>query len=371
MRHARGWTAAGVFLAAGLGGCGYTVMTPLTPAGELRGGQGGVAVAAPRLAISKDVLWFGVDESTVLAVELVVENRGGTIERIDLDRISLTMQRDSADASTEQTRAPGAGAAGEFPGWVSRMTAGDNLAPVTVAVDPGETRRLWVAFAGVARVETNAEERLSLEVPTSAGAVAVVLAEPARGRPRWSVPRDSLGDVRFGPAAGLGTFFVSGPRDVAGLSVGLLGVASPLGRFASGISLGFVIVSPEGTTPPREVTAGVRLETSLTYPWSFRMRRRTVSVGPTVGTDLIAGSTNGRAWSAIASGVTVGVALLVDADRPVMGPLPIDPVRTNYGASYALRLGYEYLRGDLPGVPVAERRGMSGAFLSAAFRFGR
>src|SRR5689334_11769631 len=117
MRHPRAWTA-GILL--GTAGCGYTVMTPITPAADLRAVQGGVAVAAPRLAISKDVLWFGVDESTVLAVELVVENRGGTVERIDLDRISLTVQRDSADAGTAERRAPGDGAAGEFPGWVRR-----------------------------------------------------------------------------------------------------------------------------------------------------------------------------------------------------------------------------------------------------------
>jgi hypothetical protein len=164
------------------GGCGQSlVATRPTEPVTAHSTSTGLSAALDRVLVTDGVRAHGMDDGARLVVELRVKNEGAVARRLSPGSFSCTMELDAT--RPEQTRAllPAGGGEGKFHGVPDEGTV---LAGVTIP--PGEERAVWAIFEGYRFEGSGAPRRITLTVPLEGGgALAVVIADPARGGLRW------------------------------------------------------------------------------------------------------------------------------------------------------------------------------------------
>lgn len=162
-------------------GCGQSFLAtrptePVTIAGA------GVSAALERVFVTDGMRANGLDDEARLVVELRVRNEGAAPRRISPGAFSCAMELDAR--RPEQTRAllAAGGGEGTFPGRLP--DEGSVLAGVTVP--PGEDRLVWAIFEAYRFEGSGLARRVTLTIPVEGGrALALVIADPARGGLRW------------------------------------------------------------------------------------------------------------------------------------------------------------------------------------------
>jgi hypothetical protein len=174
--------------AAFASGCGETFIAarPTEP----------VTVSAHRLAAEVARLWLtddvrdrGLADDVDLVVELDVTNGDAVAHRIAPGSFYCALELDARQPGETRALPPGGGGEGDFPG--GEPDEGSLLAPVTIP--PGQTRRVWALFHGYRFDDSERPRRVTLRAPFDAGALTLVLADPARGALRWQTPAASGG----------------------------------------------------------------------------------------------------------------------------------------------------------------------------------
>ena len=146
---------------------------------------GTLAVEARRILLTDDVPWGGLREDTALVVELDVTNVSGGASDFNITSLTCLLELDG-DAPDKTLSLPlGAGAAGLFPGEVGEDVL--DVKPLPLA--PGETKRIWALFRGYKYPGSDIQRRVALTFSGADGRpMRLVLADPARGTLRWTLP---------------------------------------------------------------------------------------------------------------------------------------------------------------------------------------
>ena len=157
------------------------------------------AVTATRGRMHADVkaVWLtdeaprdGFGDGSALAVELELTNDGAQSVSVSPTSFACLMEIDAGHPSETLALLPGGGAEGQFPG--KELGTRSILAPVVVP--PGQSRSLWVMFRGYRFPGTEVPRRITLKIPVPEGQpLELTLADPARGRLRWTLAPSSSG----------------------------------------------------------------------------------------------------------------------------------------------------------------------------------
>jgi len=172
------------WLALVAGGCAATGYREARLTQTAEAGSRTFAVAVARVYLSEETVLSGVGDGTALVVELEVTNRGPTPYQLNPAQIWCLLRIDTRHP--DQTRLFPASVSGEgsFEGVVPEAA---ELPPLDVP--PGQTRTAWVLFRGYAFADSDVPRRVTLTLPDPEGrSVEVVLADPAEGYLRWTVP---------------------------------------------------------------------------------------------------------------------------------------------------------------------------------------
>lgn len=159
------------------------------------------AVSATRARLHADVkaVWLtdetpqeGVGDGSVLAVQLELTNDGVQPASVSPTSFACLMEIDARRPSETLALLPGGGAEGRFPG--RELGARSILA--AVVIPPGERRSIWVMFRGYRFPGTEVPRRIILKIPRPEGQpLELTLADPSRGRLRWTIAPPSGGWV--------------------------------------------------------------------------------------------------------------------------------------------------------------------------------
>jgi len=172
-------------LALLLAACGtnYVEVHPTQP---LRVETAGVlAVEARRILLTDDVPWGGLREDTALVVELDVTNVSGVARDFNITSLTCLLELDVGAPEKTLSLPLGAGDVGVFPGEVGE----DVLDVKPLPLPPGETRRIWALFRGYRYPGSDVQRRVVLTFSGAEGRpTRLVLADPARGTLRWTLP---------------------------------------------------------------------------------------------------------------------------------------------------------------------------------------
>ena len=179
----RGRLGLALVLGALAASCGpsYVEVRPSEP---LAGAAGGVHADVTRLWLSEDVRSRGLAEDADLVVELRVRNDDARERKISPGALSCWMELDARRPGETRSLLPGGGGAGEFPG--EPPDEGSLLAAVTIPA--GQSRLVWAIFHGYRFEGSDRPRRITLKIPLDDGALALDLADPARGALRWEAP---------------------------------------------------------------------------------------------------------------------------------------------------------------------------------------
>jgi hypothetical protein len=173
-------TLALVVLAAGCG----PVYVAARPSEPLVTDGNGVHVDVTRLWLTDAVRDVGLDDNVDLVVELRVRNDGARERKVSPGSFSVWMILDERLPGDTLSLLPGGGGAGAFPG--GEPDEGSLLLPVTIPA--GQSRDMWAIFHGYRFDGSDRPRRITLKVPLDDGALALDLADPARGALRWEAP---------------------------------------------------------------------------------------------------------------------------------------------------------------------------------------
>jgi len=155
---------------------------------------GALKVEARRILLTEDVPWGGLREDTALVVELDVTNSSSAAREFNISSLSCLLELDATAPETTLSLPLGAGDAGTFPGEVGE----DILNVKPQAVPAGATLHLWVLFRGYKYPGSDIQRRVVLTFPGADGRpTRLVLADPARGTLRWTLPAQK-GSVMLG-----------------------------------------------------------------------------------------------------------------------------------------------------------------------------
>jgi hypothetical protein len=167
-------------------GCGPTLLAGrLTEPGSIAPmTDATLTVAAGRIFVDERTAKFGMDEDSVLAVELGVTN--GDREPYSLSAASISCWLELAPDRPAETRSltPAGGGEGPFP----QGEALDDLKLGSVSIPAGQTRSYWVVFRGYRYPGSDVPRKVTISLPDARGRrVELVIADPARGQLRWEV----------------------------------------------------------------------------------------------------------------------------------------------------------------------------------------
>jgi hypothetical protein len=167
-------------------GCGPTLLAGrLTEPGSIAPmTDATLTVAAGRIFIDEGTAKFGMDEDSVIAVELGVTN--GDREPYSLSAASISCWLELAPDLPAETRSltPAGGGEGPFP----QDSALDDLKLGSVSIPAGQTRSYWVVFRGYRYPGSDVPRKVTISLPDARGRrVQLVIADPARGQVRWEV----------------------------------------------------------------------------------------------------------------------------------------------------------------------------------------
>lgn len=168
-----------------LAACG-TTFVEVHPTQPLRvDAPGALKVDVHRLLLTEDVPWGGLREDTALVVELDLVNSSTVPRDFNITSLTCLLELDVEAPQTTLSLPLGAGAAGTFPGEVGE----DLLETKPLTLPPGSTLRIWALFRGYKYPGSDIQRRVVLTFPGPDGRpMRLVLADPARGTLRWTLP---------------------------------------------------------------------------------------------------------------------------------------------------------------------------------------
>jgi hypothetical protein len=167
-----------------------------------------VHVDVTRLWVTEDARDSGLAEDFDLVVELRVRNDDARPRQVSPGSFSCWMILDAQRPGDTRSLLAGGGGEGAFPG----LPPGEGSMLLPVNIPPGQSRDVWAIFHGYRFDGSDRPRRVTLKIPLDDGALALDLADPARGAQRWDTP-----PVRTGLALGV--------RDLSLVGGGLRGAA--------------------------------------------------------------------------------------------------------------------------------------------------
>jgi len=151
---------------------------------------GVLKLEARRILLTEDVPWGGMREDTALVVELDVTNLGGVPQNVNIASLTCLLELDAGAPGETLSMPLGAGDLGSFPGEVGE----DTLVVRPIVLPAGGTQRLWALFRGYRYAGSDVPRRVVLTLASAAGPpLRLVLADPARGTLRWTLPTRKAG----------------------------------------------------------------------------------------------------------------------------------------------------------------------------------
>jgi len=149
---------------------------------------GAFKVDVHRILLTEDVPWGGLRDDTALVVELDVANSSSVAREFHVTSLTCLLELDDGEPQTTLSLPLGAGALGSFPGEVGE----DLLEAKPLPLAAGGTQRLWALFRGYKYPGSDIPRRVVLTFPGPDGRpMRLVLADPARGTLRWTLPARS------------------------------------------------------------------------------------------------------------------------------------------------------------------------------------
>jgi hypothetical protein len=140
--------------------------------------------------LTDEVPTEGVGEDSALVVELELRNDGAEAVSVNAMSFACLMEIDTDHPSETLSLLPGGGAEGAFPGDVESERS--VLAPLVIP--PGQRRSFWALFRGYRFPASEFPRRIVLKIPRPDGRpLELVLADPARGKLRWTLEPPSGG----------------------------------------------------------------------------------------------------------------------------------------------------------------------------------
>ena len=181
---------AALGLLGALGACS-TTFVEVQPTQPLAVATPGVLrLEARRILLTEDVPWGGMREDTALVVELDVTNLGGVAQNVNIASLTCLLELDAAAPGETLSMPLGAGDLGSFPGEVGE----DTLAVKPITLPAGGTQRVWALFRGYRYTGSDVPRRVVLALARTEGPpLRLVLADPARGALRWTLPTRTAG----------------------------------------------------------------------------------------------------------------------------------------------------------------------------------
>jgi hypothetical protein len=305
---------------------------------------GTVRVQVQRILLTEEDRSEGFGEDSTLVVEVTVSNRGPQPYRVDPAAFVCLMEIDPGRPSETRALLPKGGAEGTFPG--EAPTDGSLRAPLVVP--PGQTRSWWVLFGGYDFPDSDLPRRVTLTLPPGADgrSLEVTLADPARGRLRWSIA----------PAEGGWGY---GVQNVAlfGAHLKATGVSAVISRLArvgrllwEGGLTSMLLVQTEGalvssTSSFLATGLGIRLTVPLLMWGSLREPRHLGVYGGATGLFLTEIQTPQSGDSMAAPNIygavaaEAGLALDIGARRLAGTPFPLSPSGHPL-PRWSIRVGY-------------------------------
>ena len=169
--------------------CG-TAFVPLRVSDAVTGTADGLRADVKGVWLTDELPAEGSAENSALVVELELGNDGA--EPVSVSPVSFTclMEIDADHPSETLSLLPGGGAEGPFPGEVP----GERSVLAPIVIPPGQTRSFWALFRGYRFPASEVPRRIILRIPRpDARPLELTLADPARGRLRWTLAPPSGG----------------------------------------------------------------------------------------------------------------------------------------------------------------------------------
>ncbi|HVY41083.1 MAG TPA: hypothetical protein VHM31_24270 [Polyangia bacterium] len=326
----------------GCGAAGYREARLTQPA-ELA--ERGFSVEVNRVFLNEETVTDGVADGTALAVELEITNRGAAPYQLNPGQIWCLLQIDTRHPDQTRMFPPSVSGDGPFPGAVPEVA----VLPV-IDVAPGQTRTAWVLFRGYRFADSDIPRRVALKLPDPDGrAVELVLADPAEGYLRWTVP-----PTHSAFTFGVQSHAVYGGYAQLQMVSTRLSRQAQLGRYLWDLGLvSTTVVQVKGTLRSSSSSfGGSGFDLHLTMPlWQWGESDDPVRLGPYVGGEielLIATEptqTDTKAQPPPIYGELspeIGLELDVGALRLAKTPFPLVADRHNPLPRWLFRVGYTH-----------------------------
>lgn len=302
-----------------------------------------LSVEAGNIHVSDDIISSGMNEDSVLAVELGITNAGSQPYALNAAAISCLMELSPDQPGETLSLTPAGGGEGPFP----TDLASQDYTLGSTAIPPGQTRKAWVMFRGYRYAGSDVPRKITVSLPDPRGRrVQVVIADPARGQLRWEVqPKASTlfygvnNTMLYGPELdGIGT-------------AATLGLLQRSGRFLWDAGLtSRIFVETEGSlTSPTSAFSGSGLFGHVMLPltgWGSGQDPR--QFGLYAGGELqVLTAIETRASAAKkpkpqlhgAASAEGGIELAIGTQRPYASPFPISFTGLS-APRWAVRAGY-------------------------------
>ncbi len=346
LRECRTIAALAAALALAGAACGAATYREVRPTEPLATAGGQLDVRVQRVLLTDDTIESGVRDGMGLVVQLALTNQGTLPYSLPPTGLWCLMQVDSRRPAETRLLPPSVNGDGAFPG---APPEGADLKLIDVA--PGQTRSFWVLFRGYQFDGSDVPRRITLTMPDAEGrALEVVLADPARGDLRWSVP----------PTRSTWTFGVQG-GSLYGSYVQAMAFSERISRLATAgrflWDAGLVsttLVQVKGALRSQSSSfTGIGVDAHATLPlWRWSDPTQPVRLGPYLGGQiqtLIAIQPTPQPTSGSPppappvygeGGPEVGLELDIGALRNAATPFPLSPVGDNPLPRWLIRVGY-------------------------------
>ena len=350
---------ARLLLLLGAAGCHSVVLKPVTvtPAPN---------VTTPRLAIEVDRVGVNRLECLTgetdgcarahLGVGMTITNPGPAPATVRMDDTLLLVNPRPSEAHAARAVATAASGAGRLGVDIDDRS---RAAPVMLA--PGASMDAWVDFTDFEGApDSGYRSRLTLAVPFDADRAdeaKVVLADPSAGAPAWQLAPPMVGGLTVGgvwmnvPGRGVADGVPVTSRDIFALQLGFA-MSRRQWLFRYALTAGWLT----GSGSRDDNDGGIGFGSQMARVFSHRTARNGwLSWAPTMGLELgqYRDDDPGEAGHETSLlGITAGVSLLFDRDRPSGGALPLPAVAPRFGSLVGVQLLYVHWFGDVLSAPI-------------------
>jgi hypothetical protein len=167
-----------------------TSFVPLKMTDAVTGEGGGLHADVKRVWLTKAVPGDGLGDRSALAVELELRNDGSETVSVNPMALACVMEIDAAHPAQTLSLLPGGGGEGTFPGKMPP----ERSVQAPLQIPARQTRSVWALFRGYRFPDSEVPRRIVMKIPRGEGAaLELALADPARGRLRWTLPAPNTG----------------------------------------------------------------------------------------------------------------------------------------------------------------------------------